>query len=65
MSSQTQNGAKAALIAFEITLIPNEAKDALNGGEAVSKTRSLALIWKEAPDVPLVSLYFLKDQKSF
>lgn len=65
MSLQTQNSPKKALITFEITLIPNEAEDALNGVKAVSKTRSLVLIWQEAPDVSLVSLCFLNDQKSF
>lgn len=65
MSLQTQNSPKKALITFEITLIPNVADDALNGGKAVSKIRSLVLIWQEAPDVSLVSLCFLNDQKSF
>lgn len=57
-------GPENALIAFEITLVPNEAKDALNGGKAISKI-SLTLIWQEAPNAPLVSLYFLNDKKSF
>ena len=61
MSSQTWNSTKKALITFEITLTPNEAKDALNEAKAVSKIRSPALLWQEAPDLPLVSLYFLND----
>jgi len=44
--------------------MPNEAKDALNGGKTVSKLRNLALISQEAPEVPLVSVCFLNDQKS-
>ena len=44
--------------------MPNEAKDALNGGKTVSKLRNLTIILQEAPVVPLVSLRFLNDQKS-
>lgn len=48
-----------------MTLRPNEVKDALNGGKDVSKIRGLMLIWQEVPNVPLVSLYFLNNQKNF